>query len=338
MFLSTLWIGNSSALNWAKEGHTQADTEGQTHSKARHSVAGHEFICSFLQDLPKVPSHYCRYTTSNQYLEPVFQSMAHLYAVYSRAAAEKNVTPLSRQVFTDEFKHLNLGLSHHKRTSAASVVLSRPATFLMTCGSTTSFGPRRKSCLTKARPTTISWYVSYMNLQALLLYSKLRASALYYKTKFAVHNFTVYNMLTHSATCYVCREGEGSLSASEFASCIVAVQVNFTFLFQVWLSDWKRRSGQGISCYQVFAWDMDNVEIESEQLESESDNPQREVIQCSGLQECYDWLALSTHHKKQRSVLSRRCVIIECLCNCKLGNDGWCSVSLLIEWTDTPSK
>ncbi|CAM4467625.1 unnamed protein product [Leuciscus chuanchicus] len=66
-------IGEWSALNWAKEGHTQADTEGQTHSNALPSVAGHEFIHSFLQDLPKVPSHYCISTTSKQYLEPVFQ-------------------------------------------------------------------------------------------------------------------------------------------------------------------------------------------------------------------------------------------------------------------------
>ena len=33
----------------------------------------------------------------------------------------------------------------------------------------------------------------------------------------------------------------------------------------------------------------------------------------------------------------QRCVIIECLCNFKLGNDGWCSVSFLIKLTNTPS-
>ena len=47
---------------------------------------------------------------------------------------------------------------------------------------------------------------------------------------------------------------------------------------------------------------------------------------------------LSTHQKEQRTVLRRRCVIIEYICNCKLGNDGWWSVSLLVESTDTPSK
>ncbi len=188
MFLSTLGIGEWSALNWAKERHTQTDTEGQKHSNARRSVAGHEFIHYFLHVLPKVPSHYCRSTTSKQYLEPVFQSMAYLYAVYCRAAAEKNVTPLSRQVFTDEFKRLNLGLYHPKKDK------SKASNNIM---------------------------VVCMDLQALLLCPKLKASALYYKTKLAVHNFTVYNMLTHSATCYVWHEGEGSLSASEFISCIV---------------------------------------------------------------------------------------------------------------------
>ncbi|RXN16693.1 interferon-inducible GTPase 5-like protein [Labeo rohita] len=216
-------IGEWSALNWAKEGPTQADTEGQTHSNARRSVAGHEFIHSFLQDLPKVPSHYCRSTTSKQYLEPVFQSMADLYAVYCRAAAEKNATPLSRQVFTDEFKRLNLGLYHPKKDQCN-----------ICCAFKTGNLPddewqhhllqkeeARAEKLSDKNKASNNTMVLCMDLQALLLCPKLKASALYYKTKLAVHNFTVYNMLTHSATCYVWHEGEGSLSASEFASCIV---------------------------------------------------------------------------------------------------------------------
>ncbi|CAM4665805.1 unnamed protein product [Leuciscus chuanchicus] len=223
MFLSTLGIGEWSALNWAKEGHTQADTEGQTHSNALRSVAGHEFIHSFLQDLPKVPSHYCRSTTSKQYLEPVFQSMADLYAEYCRAAAEKNATPLSRQVFTDEFKRLNLGLYHPKKDQCN-----------ICCAFKTGNLPddewqhhllrkeeARAEKLSDKSKDSNNTMVLCMDLQALLLCPKLKASALYYKTKLAVHNFTVYNMLTHSATCYVWHEGEGSLSASEFVSCIV---------------------------------------------------------------------------------------------------------------------
>ncbi|XP_062387011.1 uncharacterized protein LOC134076007 [Sardina pilchardus] len=215
--------GEWSALNWAKEGHTQSHTEGQTHSNTCRSVAGHEFIRSFLHDLPKVPSHYCRSTTSKQYLEPVFQSIADLYAVFCHAAAEKSVRPLSRQVFADEFKRLNLGLYHPKKDQCDTC-----------CAFKTGNLPddewqhhllkkeeARAEKMSDKSKTNSNIMVICMDLQALLLCPKLKASALYYKTKLAVHNFTVYNMLTHSATCYVWHEGEGSLSASEFVSCVV---------------------------------------------------------------------------------------------------------------------
>ncbi|XP_062374758.1 uncharacterized protein LOC134062673 [Sardina pilchardus] len=162
-------------------------------------------------------------TTSKQYLEPVFQSMADLYAVFCRAAAEKSVRPLSRQVFADEFKRLNLGLYHPKKDQCDTC-----------CAFKTGNLPddewqhhllkkeeARAEKMSDKSKTNSNIMVICMDLQALLLCPKLKASALYYKTKLAVHNFTVYNMLTHSATCYVWHEGEGSLSASEFVSCVV---------------------------------------------------------------------------------------------------------------------
>ena len=54
-----------------------------------------------------------------------------------------------------------------------------------------------------------------------LLSPGLQASALYYKQNLCVHNFTVYNLATHEAMCYVWHEGEGGLSSSEFTSCII---------------------------------------------------------------------------------------------------------------------
>lgn len=107
MFLATVGIGEWSLLNWVK------DTDRtQKNPTSCHRGETHDFMRTFLQDLPKVPSHYCRSSTLKQYLEPVFQS------------------------------------------------------------------------------------------------------------KLAVHNFTVYDMSSHNAICCVWHEGEGALSASEFASCV----------------------------------------------------------------------------------------------------------------------
>ena len=42
-----------------------------------------------------------------------------------------------------------------------------------------------------------------MDLQALLLCPRLEASALFYKSKLGVHNFTLFNLCDHSVVCYV---------------------------------------------------------------------------------------------------------------------------------------
>ena len=59
-----------------------------------------------------------------------------------------------------------------------------------------------------------------MDVQAVLLTPRLNASALYYKTKLASHNFTMYNLKTKDVMCYYWHEGEGDLTSHAFASCI----------------------------------------------------------------------------------------------------------------------
>jgi len=59
-----------------------------------------------------------------------------------------------------------------------------------------------------------------MDLEAVLLAPKLNASALYYKTKLASHNFTIYDLATNDVAVYFWNESEGDLSASSFVSCV----------------------------------------------------------------------------------------------------------------------
>jgi len=59
-----------------------------------------------------------------------------------------------------------------------------------------------------------------MDLQCVLMSPSLQASALYYRTKLCVHNFTVFDCVTRDTDCYVWHEFEGGLSAHEFASCV----------------------------------------------------------------------------------------------------------------------
>ncbi|OWF39290.1 hypothetical protein KP79_PYT25194 [Mizuhopecten yessoensis] len=49
---------------------------------------------------------------------------------------------------------------------------------------------------------------------------------MYYKTKLACHNFTMYDLTTHNVVCYFWHEGEGELGANSFASCVCAYILN----------------------------------------------------------------------------------------------------------------
>lgn len=50
-----------------------------------------------------------------------------------------------------------------------------------------------------------------MDLQSVLLCPKSNVSALYYRTKLIVHNFTIFNLHTKDGYCFLWHEGEGSL-------------------------------------------------------------------------------------------------------------------------------
>jgi hypothetical protein len=65
-----------------------------------------------------------------------------------------------------------------------------------------------------------STLIATMDLQSVLLSPKLLVSDQYYKQKLHVHNFTVYCSNNGKVDMYVWHEGEGGVSANEFASCI----------------------------------------------------------------------------------------------------------------------
>lgn len=64
-------------------------------------------------------------------------------------------------------------------------------------------------------------FVVTADLQAVKLAPFFNASALYYKTKLCVHNYTVFDLTSHDVTCYWWNESEGELVASAFASCLI---------------------------------------------------------------------------------------------------------------------
>lgn len=68
-----------------------------------------------------------------------------------------------------------------------------------------------------------------MDVQAVLLCPYLKASALYYRRKLKLHNFTLYNLKTGAAYCYLWDETEGGVNADEFATILthfISTEIN----------------------------------------------------------------------------------------------------------------
>lgn len=75
------------------------------------------FMTEFLEKLPKLPSHYCRKSTSRLYFEPNVKSMSQLYNMYVIKCIEENKQQVSRKIFTDVYNNTktNFSVYHPKK-------------------------------------------------------------------------------------------------------------------------------------------------------------------------------------------------------------------------------
>lgn len=59
-----------------------------------------------------------------------------------------------------------------------------------------------------------------MGMQVVMLSPKANTSALYFKIKLMVHNFTIYDMQTHQGYCFIWYEAVGGVCANDYSSII----------------------------------------------------------------------------------------------------------------------
>ncbi|KAK9886272.1 hypothetical protein WA026_015783 [Henosepilachna vigintioctopunctata] len=73
----------------------------------------------------QLPSHYCRQSTSELYLEPVIQSKAQLYRLYSDYLQSKIEPAVSRKLFESILFEENIGLFSPKKKFVTFAALIR---------------------------------------------------------------------------------------------------------------------------------------------------------------------------------------------------------------------
>ncbi len=177
----------------------------------------------FLDLLPKLPSHYARASTTKLYLEPIINSKKHLYELYKSHCQLNEKKCASRFQLSSAFDAKNLGLFSPKKDQCdvcCSFKVGQCTEAIYKTHIAKKIAAREEKIIDKCLALKGKCHVLTMDLQSVKLSPMLNASALYYKTKLAVHNFTVYNLKSHQSTCYWWDESEGDLVASTFTTCI----------------------------------------------------------------------------------------------------------------------
>lgn len=183
-----------------------------------------EYLKQFFNKLPKLPSHYCRKSTRKLYLQTDITSIAHLYNIYCDACKIDNEEPLSRKKFVNVYNDKNLSIFMPKKDQC-----DKCCEYKVNNVSEEEYQKhiarknqaREEKNRDKISAESGECHTFTCDLMAVQLLPYCQASALYYKMKLAVHNYTIYNLSTHEAICYWFDESQCDLVASVFASCLV---------------------------------------------------------------------------------------------------------------------
>lgn len=239
MFFSTLGISESGVRKWVNfsELHvTQMGPENQTKFRTeakRNTTQGKRYetrlnyLNKWLDAIPKLESHYRRQHTTRLYFQTDFKSYKNVYEVYSKkceSLKENEISPVSFPRFMEVLKKRNYSI-FKPRNDMCDTCISYESKNI----SQEQYESHRKQ-IDSMREEKLNDIESAkanlclllcIDMQAVKLIPQSKANASYYKMKLQVHNFTIYNIVTHQSDNYVWDETEGSLVASTFATILI---------------------------------------------------------------------------------------------------------------------
>lgn len=235
MFLNTLGLKERMIFNWLNQSNggiplvasnKKNSTRGKQKSTSKTNEDGAtraDHLIQFFNDIPKLPSHYCRSTSSKLYLEPIFKSKSNLYEVYKTKCNTDSIQPVSSCYFDNKFEELNLSIYKPKK-DRCDVCCSFETNNISEDEYHRHIEKKKAARLEKDSDKRLAiegkLTVLCMDVQSVKVCPKVQASAIYYKTKLCCHNYTIYNMATNEVVCYWWHECEGELQASNFVSCL----------------------------------------------------------------------------------------------------------------------
>ncbi|XP_049304037.1 uncharacterized protein LOC125776336 [Bactrocera dorsalis] len=237
MFLSTLGLNEKMVRNWVNfnDFHgTNISPEEQNKITTERKAFTNEgvlfqkrlnFLEKWLHDIPKLESLYRRQYTKKLYLRSDFKSYKHVYEVYSKDCETNEVVHVSFPTFMAVLKKKQNSCIFKPKNDMCDTCTSYESKNL----TQDQYDIHRKDIQDMRNEKLIDienaksglHLLLCIDMQAVKLIPQTNANATYYKMKLQVHNFTIYNVISHESDNFVWDETDGTLVASTFATCII---------------------------------------------------------------------------------------------------------------------
>ncbi|KAJ8959579.1 hypothetical protein NQ314_006228 [Rhamnusium bicolor] len=163
-----------------------------------------KYVCDHISSFEAVPSHYTRKDSTKKYL-PSDLNITKMYEMYVEKCNTEKIKPVKSCCYI--YKNLN--------EEAKGVASNEYEKHIMR-----KENAREYKNMFKEKAINKELHFYDFDFEAVRYCPKVKAKAIFYKSRFAVYNFTVYDVACRTATNFVWPESLAGRGSCEVASCL----------------------------------------------------------------------------------------------------------------------
>lgn len=217
-------------IRYALKGKIEVNQEKRGKHEPKHKVSSEQMTAfkDFIQNLPAVPSHYCRGSSTKLYLPAETKSVANLYRMYVSKMTEIDSVPLKISSFKKFFKRdYNIGIHIPRKDKCSTCVrFENIPEAERTENDKNIFLNHQKDkdsakqlFLTEQNKSAKDGFIVIsFDLQKVLGTPHGPSMMFGFSRKYAVYNFTVYESTSKNTFCFVWGEKDGKRGVNEICS------------------------------------------------------------------------------------------------------------------------
>lgn len=214
-------------LSHASYGTAQEDLRGKHVPPNKTSKDLIDSVKKYIENLPSVPSHYCRKNSSKFYLPQEFKNLTNLYRLYKQNYQTEGKDVVGEKVFKNIFlKEFNIGFHVPRKDKCVKCIkyqndgddalAEEKNTHLKDKEETLARFKTHQEIHTKDKTILCTSF----DLQKVLNTPFGESMLLYYSRKLAVYNLTFYECGSREGYCFTWDESEGKRGSNEIATIL----------------------------------------------------------------------------------------------------------------------